>query len=75
MSNLEYLETVKKDDNDDNENKGYDVTDYSTEFRQMKALEIIAEELCLFNKNIKLIFKDNELNVNARCDATYSLDN
>ena len=52
MNNLEWLEAIKKED-DEFDNGKRDRGSTEIEFRQVKALEIIAEELCLLNKNKK----------------------
>ena len=57
MTNLEWLEKIRKEDEEisEEDEKDYwrnDNTIYMV-YRQAKALEIIAEELCLLNKNKK----------------------
>ncbi len=52
MTNLEWLKRIKEEDrqymeldSDKNSKMGWTQTDYRIKFRQLKALEIIAEEL------------------------------
>ncbi len=71
MKNLEYLKKVK------DENVDYEVVrnvlEHEIEYRKMKALEIIAEELCKFNLTTNVLSsvieavtnQGNSLNVNG----------
>jgi len=50
MTNLEWLALMKKtDDASGEEGIRENLSIYKNEYRQIKALEIIAEELCLLN--------------------------
>jgi len=59
MTNLEWLEKIKKEDEQylelsvgDGNKEGWQVeSQYRMKFRKMKALEIIAEELCLLRQH------------------------
>jgi len=57
MDNLEYLKSIKGADDIWHKDKNINYKDITKkdyyEYRKMKALEIIAEELCLLNKNKK----------------------
>jgi len=49
MTNLEYLEKVR--------GKDRGLTDFEIEYRKIKALEIIAEELVLIVRELKVLIK------------------
>jgi len=49
MTNLEYLEKVR--------GKDRGITDFEMEYRKVKALEIIAEELVLAVRELKVLTK------------------
>ena len=68
MENKEYLESIKDDD------ENYRTNSDGHEYRKVKALEIIAEELIKFNLTANVLTsvvegvtnQGNQVNVNAR---------
>ena len=56
MDNKKYLEKVKKADKD------YDFDHDNLEYRQAKATEIIAEELCKFNNRANKLEQEQSAN-------------
>jgi hypothetical protein len=56
MTNLEWLKKMKKDDEDwYKADSTKTIREFTNEFRKTKALEIIAEELCLLREKPTVI--------------------